>query len=303
MDNKGIVQVNYYKLSMPKIFISYRRADSQQTAERIYDNLTNEFDDVFLDVDDHIHSGADWEDVLKTKLHESDVLLVIIGEKWLTELLTRQNSTDYVRFEVQSGLNRGSSMQIIPVLVNGASNTVFRLPDDIHPTPEVKKLIGDLSRKQSHRVRGHPDFRNDIARLIKFIEPQQTKSQTAFNWRWLVGAVIVSLIAAVIAISPSFFNNNGDSTQEAQDIMTEDREFPCNGEIIISTGYGTSLNVVHALPGDNAPPREMVTQGESVDILSSQITFGARWYEIQYTDNGTIGWIREAYIEVFDNCP
>jgi hypothetical protein len=49
---------------MARIFISYRRSDSQATAGRIYDRLTREFGghDVFMDVD-HIPPGVDFRAV------------------------------------------------------------------------------------------------------------------------------------------------------------------------------------------------------------------------------------------------
>ncbi|MDG1209044.1 MAG: hypothetical protein P8I56_04570 [Paracoccaceae bacterium] len=52
-------------MSSGKIFISYRRADSQWAAARVHDTLANAFPDdhLFMDVE-HIAPGQDFVDVL-----------------------------------------------------------------------------------------------------------------------------------------------------------------------------------------------------------------------------------------------
>ena len=67
---------------MPKIFISYRRDDTGDVAGRIHDHLVNAFgaNQVFQDVDD-IPAGADFPEYLSEQLAETDVVLVLIGQK------------------------------------------------------------------------------------------------------------------------------------------------------------------------------------------------------------------------------
>ncbi|RMG81744.1 MAG: TIR domain-containing protein, partial [Chloroflexi bacterium] len=109
---------------MPRIFISYRRADSVTITGRIYDRLVAEYSDrnVFKDVDD-IPLGADFRRVLDEEVGSCDVLLVIIGQQWLTLEENGQrrldNPDDFVRIEVEAGLNRNDVL-VIPVLVKGA---------------------------------------------------------------------------------------------------------------------------------------------------------------------------------------
>ena len=67
-----------------RIFISYRRTDSAGYAGRIYDRLTAHFgeDAVFMDVDT-IEAGLDFVEVLQIAVQSCDVLVALIGRRWL----------------------------------------------------------------------------------------------------------------------------------------------------------------------------------------------------------------------------
>ena len=64
-----------------QIFISYRRNDSQETVGRICDHLKNHFE-VFVDVYSML-KGINFHDQLTRAVESCDVLLAVIGEKWL----------------------------------------------------------------------------------------------------------------------------------------------------------------------------------------------------------------------------
>src|SRR5262245_6566501 len=113
---------------MPRIFISYRRDDSRDQTERIHDRLVQAFgkENVFLDVDGSIASGADFAAVLRDAVRQCDVLLVIMGPDWINireksdpNLRRLDNPDDFVRIEVESGLGKPDTL-IIPVLVKDA---------------------------------------------------------------------------------------------------------------------------------------------------------------------------------------
>lgn len=110
---------------MPSIFISYRRGDSPGYAGRLYDRLRGDFgkDNVFLDVD-AIPPGDDFVEKITEKLDECDLMLVIIGRRWLGAVDEQnrprlQDKRDYVRIEIQTALSR--QVRTIPVLVEGAA--------------------------------------------------------------------------------------------------------------------------------------------------------------------------------------
>jgi TIR domain-containing protein len=66
------------------VFISYRRQESSGLAGRLYDRLAARFgdDQVFMDVD-AIAPGLDFTEVLADAVSTCEVLLAIIGPRWL----------------------------------------------------------------------------------------------------------------------------------------------------------------------------------------------------------------------------
>src|SRR6185437_5787536 len=97
-----------------KIFISYRRDDTQDSVGRIYDRLKDHFgrDAIFMDVDS-IPPGYSFPGYVKGVLRQCRIALVIIGPTWLSVLsndgpYTGQprlnDSADLVRIEVEQAL-------------------------------------------------------------------------------------------------------------------------------------------------------------------------------------------------------
>src|SRR5947209_267395 len=109
---------------MPKIAISYRRADSRAIVGRILDRLTEHYGEkeIFIDIED-IPYGIDFRKHIDDVLHQAAVLVVIIGNQWPGQstggLARIFQDSDPVRIEVQTAL--GSGMRIIPVLVDDAT--------------------------------------------------------------------------------------------------------------------------------------------------------------------------------------
>jgi TIR domain len=66
------------------IFISYRRSDVPELTARIFAHLSEHVgtDTLFLDTDS-IEAGADFATEILQALQRCDVILVIIGPKWL----------------------------------------------------------------------------------------------------------------------------------------------------------------------------------------------------------------------------
>jgi hypothetical protein len=154
---------------MPKIFISYRREDSIDIAGRIYDRLSTHFgrDSVFFDVDT-IPLGIDFRNYLEDWIGRSDLVLVIIGPRWLdsraggdagTTGRRLDNPADFVRIEVASALARG--IPVIPVLVGGATMPgPARLPDS----------LADLAFRHAIEVNSGRDFHMHMDRMIRGLD-------------------------------------------------------------------------------------------------------------------------------------
>lgn len=195
---------------MTQIFISYRRADSQAIADRIHDHMAREFgaDNVFQDVED-IPPGADFREYLAHAVASSDVLLVIIGKRWLDitdEMGKRRldDATDFVRIEVETGLNRDNVL-VIPVMVDATT------------MPSVKSLpptLRALTYRNGVIVRHNPYFDHDIERLIARIKERFTRKKT---FPWLpIALVFFSLMAiiSIILIGAALSDNDNDTTSQ-----------------------------------------------------------------------------------------
>lgn len=155
---------------MSAIFISYRREDSEDSARAVYQSLVPEFgkERLFMDVDS-IALGFDFREAVERSLSSCGVFLVIIGPQWLNIKLPDDgsgrrrldDSTDLVRQEIATGLKKGSSLPVIPVLVRGATMpTADQLPDDLKSLAFRNSLV--LS---------HLDWDGTVQKLANAIRP------------------------------------------------------------------------------------------------------------------------------------
>ncbi len=149
---------------MPKIVISYRRADSDAIAGRIKDRLASQFGEgsIFMDIDS-IPFGTDFRDYVRDALFDSDVLVAVVGPKWLGPAegtyLRIKEENDPIRIEVETALNRGVS--VIPVLVNGA----------VMPKPsELPVTLENFAFRNAAEVDSGRDFHPHMDRLIRSID-------------------------------------------------------------------------------------------------------------------------------------
>jgi len=154
---------------MAKIFISYRREDSEAHAGRIFDRLTARFgrEAVFMDVDT-IPFGVDFVAHLDAAVSQCDVVLAVIGERWLDARHEEgprkgqrrlDDPTDFVRIEIGSALAR--DIPVVPVLVGRAS---------MPPAADLPDALKGLARRNAAEVRPGRDFHDHMSRLIHGLE-------------------------------------------------------------------------------------------------------------------------------------
>lgn len=150
---------------MPRIFISYRRADTELIVGRIYDRLVMAFGEqyVFKDVE-RIPPGQDFRDVIKGYVNSCDVMLAMIGPQWLT--VTESDGTrridnphDFVRFELSEALQRADVLVIPAYVMLAKPITADDLP------AELEKL----AYNNGIQIRNDPDFNTDMRRLIEYL--------------------------------------------------------------------------------------------------------------------------------------
>jgi hypothetical protein len=147
-----------------RVFISYRRQDARGSAGRIYDRLADRFgdDQVFMDVD-NLPPGADFAQVIAQAVSTCQVLLAIIGPRWLTATdedgrRRLDDPDDIVHLEIAAALER--DILVIPILVEDAA---------MPRRQQLPENLVELAGRNVYMVR-HGSFRSDTDRLLAAID-------------------------------------------------------------------------------------------------------------------------------------
>ena len=147
-----------------RIFISYRRDDSQGSAGRLRDKLVQHFppEHVFMDVDT-VEPGIDFVTSIEKAVGDCDVLLAVIGKRWLSSVDSQgrprlESPEDYVGLEIAAALAR--DIRVVPVLVDGA---------EMPRSEDMPRTIASLARRNAVSLR-HDRFDDDSARLIEVLK-------------------------------------------------------------------------------------------------------------------------------------
>ena len=187
-----------------RIFISYRREETAFPAGWLYDRLAERFTDgqVFKDVDS-IELGDDFPEVIANAVGSCDVLLALIGDRWLTisdEHGQRRldKPDDFVRLEIEAALQRG--VLLIPILVDGA--TMPRV-DELPPS------LARIARRQALEL-SPSRFDFDTSRLLRVLDTTVAETQGRHPARRAAPAPpgrprkalpAVGAVAAVVAVA------------------------------------------------------------------------------------------------------
>ncbi len=148
---------------MSKIFISYRRQDSEGITGRIFDRLIVHYgkESVFRDIED-IPPGIDFRKHIGDTLQKAGVLIAIVGPNWLGPLPDGTSrideSNDPVRVEIEIALRR--RLPVIPVLVGDT-----RMP----AAERLPPGLIDFSYRNAIRVDPGVDFDHHMERLLRAI--------------------------------------------------------------------------------------------------------------------------------------
>lgn len=165
---------------MSGVFISYRREDSAEEAQRLGRLLGERFgaELVFVDVED-IKPGDDFAEAIDEKVGFCDALVAVIGPRWANAADTAgrrrlDDPADWVRLEITAALERG--MKVFPVLVGGA-----RLP----AASELPAPLAKLALRQAVELRPER-FEQDAQRLGEALEPIRGRKGVAALWLALI---------------------------------------------------------------------------------------------------------------------
>ena len=275
---------------MRKIFISYRRDDSVQMTERIYEKLIEEYGSksIFKDVD-NIPIGVDFRKALEEEVQKCDIVLVIIGKKWLTVTnekgeLRLFDKNDFVRIEVDMSLKRG--ILVIPILVDGSVvPKEDDLPDSLNRLPYLNAL----------QIRTHPDTKNDMRRLIKSID------KSIFPYKNIIKYTkIVAVVFSLSFLGYSQYNNvmsffKSHLKVSLQDIQTEyEWRYKKNGKgekdgIVVASYWDTDKIVIEGLYKNDKKEGDFIKYDKN-GIKIEKIVYinDKQVYQEIYFDNGKI---------------
>jgi hypothetical protein len=148
----------------PKVFLCYRREDTQDAAGRLHDRLVDTYGrgSIFMDIDS-VPLGTDFVDYVSKEIGRCRAVIVMIGRQWLKIRDRRRrrrldNPDDLVRAEIAAALRQ--NIPVIPVLVQDAEMPFGEeLPEDIRP----------LVRRNGIAL-SHTRWRTDVERLMKELD-------------------------------------------------------------------------------------------------------------------------------------
>ena len=141
---------------MKKVFISYRRADTEYAADRIKGALENVGGFEVIVDKDSLRLGDRYRQALQDWISQCEVLLALIGPHWLNVQDGKRridDPDDFVRMEIREALKLN---KVIPVTVSGAQlPQKSELPDDLKALPGVEAQTIEIKT-----------FSTDVKRLI-----------------------------------------------------------------------------------------------------------------------------------------
>ncbi len=184
-----------------QIFISYRRDDAAGYARALYGRLVQHFptERVFMDVD-AIEPGLPFDEAIQRALDQCEVLLVVIGKRWLEAAAGKtpriNDPEDFVRLEIAAALAR--NIRVIPLLLDGA-----RMPSEA----DLPEPLRALARRNALEV-SNSRFQADTDRLLATIRKalgesdevvHQNGSEKRRRLRYGVMAGLALVVIAAVA--------------------------------------------------------------------------------------------------------
>lgn len=255
---------------MSRIFINYRRQDSEGYVGRLYDHLLKYFakHDLFMDVTD-LRPGINFVDALEEAVAACDVLLAIIGPAWIDA----QDDTgerrldawnDFVRLEIASAIKQ--EKLVIPVLVGRAKMPApDQLPEDIQGLAWRNAVELD-----------HTHFANDVERLVEAVK-QAVPANSSFK-RDTPPHVLEKKQEALKQLRIELV---GATDSPLYPFRTENRYFPVLGE----GNADANIMFIGEAPGKREAEQGIPFVGPSGEVLDDMLgTIGLKRADVYMTN-------------------
>ena len=186
-----------------RVFISYRRAETDGAARLIYNYLTEKLGKsaVFMDIKG-IAPGDVFRKTIAHELETCNTMIVVISKSWTgkTELDGRSRlheEGDFVRMEIETALGR--DIRVIPVLVH---------PMKMPHKEDLPEKLQYLTSLQHQEIQLGQRFEDDMARVVQVIRPADLNSRIR---RMLVPIALG--VVAIIAAALWSVNQNSDRAE------------------------------------------------------------------------------------------
>ena len=221
---------------MNRIFISYRREDSEGFARSLYQSLAEEFGKgtVFMDVEE-IEPGIDFIEAIDKNLETCGACLVFIGKEWAactddSGKRRLENPDDFVRIEIARAIKR--NIRVIPILIKEAKMpNADELPDDLQPLIrrqalelrhdqwkyDVEHLINVLGKCLNlHSVKKGPkDSSDPIRKQETSVTPPKSKKKVNL----MAATITIAIIFSIIAGTAIYLNQKQSHKYDLDDIL------------------------------------------------------------------------------------
>jgi DNA polymerase len=241
---------------MSRIFINYRRQDTEAYVDRLYEHLAQHFkpEDIFMDVDS-IKPGADFVQTLEDAVAACDVFIAMIGPQWLgitddegSRRLDRWD--DFVRIEIASALKQNKI--VIPILVAQAQ---MPSPNDL---PDDLKL---LARRNAIAL-SRQGFAHDVKKLADTIK-DAIPSHPSFKPQ-APSEIVLRKEAALKAVRDDLVNA---TTSPLYKFRIDNRLFPVLGE----GNADANILFIGEAPGKTETETGRPFCGPSGDVLDEML--------------------------------
>ena len=191
------------KTEKPRVFISYRRADSSAAARWLFDAIQRTFgpDSVFMDTE-AIRVSAEWPKAIHRGLEQATHVIAVIGSQWLrvTDDYGRRRidrDDDWVRTEIAHALQ--DRKRILPIVLT---------PDGMPRAEALPKEIENLAYVQPFELR-NDRWESDLNLLVRELEKQGFERVAAGGVRYPTPQVSITEIpqkefAAILRTLPGW---------------------------------------------------------------------------------------------------
>jgi hypothetical protein len=261
-----------------RIFISYRRSDTQMAAGRLHDSLVGRFGgpSVFRDKE-AIRPGYDWIEEIQNALAGDVVVLALLGPQWADSRDAEghrrlDDPEDSNRVELETALAK--KVPVIPILVEGAN-----MPDADGLPSSLRALI----RRNAVPLRDS-DWDADFGRLTDALSSlglrASARPKTAHagdtdvsqKWLWLVAAGVAA-VALVALVSTADWPRRSTVVPQstAQPVSTPEPVPPA----VVQTSRPASVAAA-------TPPAPSVPQEVAVPVRSSIVNIAGTWRDVNY---------------------